>query len=177
MVRKEKLIEIKKDPIKLRKHREGSKRYKEKLKKDPIRYKHFLEMHKKHEKNRRLRNIEKERELARKRYYYMSKEKKQKIFEQNKLKRILNRKNLIKQWGNKCQKCGYSEHPEILQFDHIVPLYRGTNRIKKIVGDKMIKEVKEHPERFDLLCPNCHILKTHKEVQELLLLKKPDEQM
>lgn len=172
MVRKELWEEIKKDPKKHKRYLSYRKAYRQRLKQDPVRYKHNLEMHRKHEKNRRLRNLENERELARKRYHSMSKDKKQKVFENNKFNRIKLRKEVIESWGNRCQKCGYTEHPEILQFDHKIPLYRGTNGIKKVVGTKMLKEVREHPERFEMLCPNCHRIKTHKEITELWEKKK-----
>ncbi len=89
------------------------------------------------------------------------------LIQQRKEYRIKKRQIIIKSWGNKCQNCGYSDYPEILQFDHKIALYRRTNNIKKKVSDHMLSDVIKHPELFQLLCPNCHILKTRREITEL----------
>ena len=90
-----------------------------------------------------------------------------KLIEKARYNRIKRRLNLIEKWGNKCQKCGFSKYPEILEFDHIIPLHRKTNGIKKLVSDHMLIEVINYPERFELLCANCHRLKTIRETKEL----------
>ena len=171
MVRKEELIEIKKDPIRYRKHRERAKKYWKKLKKDPIRHKHWKEVHriehKKYYKNHKD-NINK---LAKEKYLRLTQKEKIQLIESTKERRILRRKKFIKQWGSKCQKCGYLKYPEILQFDHKIPLYRKTNNIKKVVSGHMLKEVRDYPDKFELLCPNCHTLKTRKEIVELWKIK------
>lgn len=59
-------------------------------------------------------------------------------------------------FGGVCSKCGYSRCPDALHFHH-------TDRSEKYEwnyrghGGASIKEIKAHPERFMLLCANCHI--------------------
>jgi 5-methylcytosine-specific restriction endonuclease McrA len=67
--------------------------------------------------------------------------------------------------GGKCQICGWCEHIEILEFDHIIPIFRITSgRGRKATsGSAMVTEVLINPERFQALCPNCHELKRVRE--------------
>lgn len=68
--------------------------------------------------------------------------------------KVLEAKTLF---GNKCAKCGYSKHVEILEFDHIVPI-RSKTRSRHWLdrGPAVLK----NPSRFQLLCPICHAIKT-----------------
>jgi 5-methylcytosine-specific restriction endonuclease McrA len=58
-------------------------------------------------------------------------------------------------FGNRCAFCGYDEHPEILQFDHVIPLKRCKRRfVDTAIG------VLGNPGNRQLLCPRCHAIKT-----------------
>lgn len=59
-------------------------------------------------------------------------------------------------FGNKCLSCGYKKHPETFQFDHLGQTRLGRKRGYK---DRNLWAMKE-PARFQLLCPNCHAIKT-----------------
>ena len=72
--------------------------------------------------------------------------------------RHLNRIKAISRLNGKCVSCSTRNH-QILDFDHIIPRfssgYRKTTRNEQ--------EMKRHPERFQLLCANCHWIKTFKQ--------------
>lgn len=60
--------------------------------------------------------------------------------------------------GGKCENCGYNEHPEVLDFDHIdrsQKKYRPAQVLKY-----SMKKIKEELDNCRLLCANCHRLKT-----------------
>jgi len=65
---------------------------------------------------------------------------------------------LIKQFGNKCSLCGYDKHLPSLHFHH-------TDSSEKYLwtcsGKHSIREIEIHPERFMLICANCHGEITH----------------
>lgn len=66
--------------------------------------------------------------------------------------------------GGKCYFCGYREHPEIFEFDHkkrLAKSKRGRNRshLDRVHGAML------SPDRFNMLCPNCHAIKTSMEKQ------------
>jgi hypothetical protein len=62
-------------------------------------------------------------------------------------------------FGGQCEKCGYDRCTSALHFHHL-------DRSEKYVwnpqgkGGTSVREIKAHPERFQLLCSNCHI-ETH----------------
>lgn len=68
------------------------------------------------------------------------------------------RDEMLKVFGGKCFECG-SNDKRLLNFDHINPRFKTGHR--KNTRNEM--EAKRHPERFQLLCANCHWLKTLKE--------------
>ncbi len=53
-----------------------------------------------------------------------------------------------------CVKCGWKEHPEILQFHHNQQNKEFGICNTNTVNEKLIKEIK----KCILLCPNCHFL-------------------
>lgn len=63
------------------------------------------------------------------------------------------RRKLIAQFGGGCQRCGYDRCIRALQFHHKDPsekyLWSKSGRVAPA-------EVEAHPERFILLCANCH---------------------
>jgi hypothetical protein len=65
------------------------------------------------------------------------------------------RPELVAQFGGKCQECGYNRCLAALHFHHEDSSEKdlwSPNR-----GNASVEEIKAHPERFRLLCSNCHI--------------------
>lgn len=62
----------------------------------------------------------------------------------------MDRQLATESFGGKCQRCGYSKCQRALQFHH-------TNGREGKGGRVDIREVEEFPERFEMLCANCHI--------------------
>jgi len=55
-------------------------------------------------------------------------------------------------FGGKCSACGYARCQAALHFHHVNGRLPESKR-----GSVRIQEVRAHPERFALLCANCHI--------------------
>lgn len=73
------------------------------------------------------------------------------------------KQKVIEILGGKCVKCGYKEHQAALQIDHIIPLRRKTKGMG-VGGNKNCRAVlKGHIENVQLLCANCHAIKTYEE--------------
>ena len=66
------------------------------------------------------------------------------------------RKQAIQNLGGCCSQCGDSRE-DVLQFDHIVPV--GQGREKKATHREVL-QCSDPSEVFQLLCANCHVLKT-----------------
>jgi hypothetical protein len=62
---------------------------------------------------------------------------------------MIDRTDLKTEFGGKCFRCGYDTCSYALDFHHI------DGREGKS-GSTNIQEVVEHPERFELVCANCH---------------------
>lgn len=65
------------------------------------------------------------------------------------------RASLKAAFGGQCQICGYSRCQTALQFHH-----RNGRRQDQGRGSVKVREVRLYPERFELLCANCHF-ETH----------------
>jgi len=72
----------------------------------------------------------------------------------------LERESLIKMLGGKCKVCSIKDFI-VLEFDHIKPILNAERNFSNI-----LREVKKYPEKFQLLCANCHRRKTLNELQE-----------
>lgn len=59
--------------------------------------------------------------------------------------------------NSKCAKCGWAEHPEILNFHHKDPSKKRFALSKGSVGCYSIGVVMEEVKKCELLCPNCHV--------------------
>lgn len=77
------------------------------------------------------------------------------------------RRKAIDYLGGRCAVCGEGYHV-VLEFDHINPIKWVTSGLKKINGqqntndiNRMIKNGEEPKDVFQLLCANCHKIKTH----------------
>jgi hypothetical protein len=106
-------------------------------------------------KLRYYNNIEKEK-LKSKFYYENNKEK---LFLYRKLyfkkaRQFVNRIKL--KFG--CKSCGYKQHAQALHFDHINrnEKYRGISRLNSF------KRLKEEMRKCQILCSNCHAIKTYR---------------
>ena len=71
--------------------------------------------------------------------------------------------------GGCCERCGYDEHPEILQWHHLRDKVFAISRKK--ITEKNIYKIREEIEKCLLLCPNCHA-KEHNSVIYEEVLKK-----
>lgn len=56
------------------------------------------------------------------------------------------------QFGGACGRCGYNRCQAALHFHHI----NGREGEFKKRGSVNLRELKKHPERFELVCANCH---------------------
>jgi hypothetical protein len=64
------------------------------------------------------------------------------------------RQRLVAEFGGRCERCGYNRCLSALQFHH-----RDASEKKKWSygrGHAAVLEIKGHPDRFLLLCANCH---------------------
>ena len=71
------------------------------------------------------------------------------------IKKFCNRVKLLKG----CAECGYKEHPAALHFNHIDPAKKIGNVSKMKTWDTVKKEMR----KCEVLCANCHAVKTVKE--------------
>lgn len=62
----------------------------------------------------------------------------------------MSRNALIDKFGGACQQCGYTRCRRALHFHHVVARQGKSGKVD-------LQEVASHPERFALLCANCHI--------------------
>jgi hypothetical protein len=73
------------------------------------------------------------------------------------IKRDQDKQELIEQFGSGCQKCSYHKSLRALQFHHIDSTEKR--------DWTTLAEVRAHPERFQLLCANCHF-ETHEQMDQ-----------
>lgn len=78
--------------------------------------------------------------------------------------RLARKHKAIKMLGGKCKKCGYDENINALQIDHIKPILRkqhgthaGGNLSRRIANGALPMTL------FQVLCANCHAIKTYEE--------------
>lgn len=61
---------------------------------------------------------------------------------------------LVESFGGQCERCGYNQCLRALQFHHKDPLTKAEWSGSR--GSASLDEVAAHPDRFILLCANCH---------------------
>lgn len=66
------------------------------------------------------------------------------------------RHRLRQEFGGKCCRCGYDRCQAALHFHHVDASEKYDWNVKG-KGGASIREVREHPERFQLVCACCHI--------------------
>lgn len=73
--------------------------------------------------------------------------------------RRLRKEALVREFGGKCVRCGYKEHPAALDFDHLDPTKkdRGVGYYLTFSPEKAAEEA----EKCQLLCANCRRIKTY----------------
>jgi 5-methylcytosine-specific restriction endonuclease McrA len=73
---------------------------------------------------------------------------------------ITRRETLIKKFGHRCQHCGVTVEREDSQFHHTEyhPTESAYPKTCKTMSIRLkrLAEVESHPERFKLLCVDCH---------------------
>ena len=60
-----------------------------------------------------------------------------------------------------CKDCGYSEHHAALSFDHIL----GEKKLN-VCNSKSINQAKSEIEKCEVVCFNCHSIRTFERLQE-----------
>lgn len=67
---------------------------------------------------------------------------------------IKRRLALIEQFGSACQRCGYNKSKRALHFHHI----EAADKYNWAIGGgrASVNEIEQHPERFMMVCANCH---------------------
>jgi len=90
--------------------------------------------------------------------------------QQNKLYRIKERKLALLKLGNQCVDCQIKD-PDVLQFDHIKPIRRKNNDLKRDSGDNLVRKIikadfRKVIKEIQILCANCHMKKSKKENSE-----------
>jgi hypothetical protein len=73
-------------------------------------------------------------------------------------KREARRLELVARFGGGCQECGYHRCTRALQFHHLDSSEKES--WSNGAGRASLDEIEAHPERFRLLCANCHF-ETH----------------
>ena len=74
---------------------------------------------------------------------------------------------LIQRWKRRksCQHCGYNKDPRALQLDHIDPDAKGTTHGEGVNYGWGRKRIKGELAKCQVLCANCHSIKTSEEGQ------------
>ncbi len=70
---------------------------------------------------------------------------------------------LVTQWGGVCRRCGYNKCHRALQFHHKDSSEK--DAWSRGRGHTSLDEVREYPERFELVCANCHF-EIHDEIDK-----------
>jgi hypothetical protein len=80
------------------------------------------------------------------------------------MKRYFNkrRQKVLLILGNKCCKCGFSDW-RALQVDHI----NGCGSKNRLNRHRSMKDVVDHPEKYQLLCANCNWIKKYESPNEV----------
>jgi 5-methylcytosine-specific restriction endonuclease McrA len=71
----------------------------------------------------------------------------------------VNKAHFIREMGGRCVRCGFNEHPWGLEFDHVDPTTKMANP-GRILSWKSQYAIKRELDKCQLICSNCHKLKT-----------------
>ena len=76
-----------------------------------------------------------------------------KIKNEQKKERIFEKKSiLVKEFGGRCNQCGYDNYISLLHFHHMDP----TKKEFTIAHDKPLEEMRKEAKKCILLCSRCH---------------------
>lgn len=100
----------------------------------------------------RIRNASPESKAARAAYYQLIKPLRRRQWTEQ----VAAARKLL---GNRCAACSYTDYPEILELDHVDSLHPKSIGRSRHWTDRAPAALR-HPHRFQLLCPNCHAIKT-----------------
>lgn len=75
-------------------------------------------------------------------------------------RRAKNRAAILEYLGGKCVECGYNAHPSALEIDHIDPSTKTMNLTGKMPLKVIPAAVWKELEGCQLLCCNCHRVKS-----------------
>jgi|SRR5882672_4781010 len=70
--------------------------------------------------------------------------------------------------GKTCVRCGWNEHPEILQFHHKNPEEKEFDFSKGSIGNFSLKRIQKEVDKCELLCPNCHMWHHYQESKRII---------
>ena len=101
------------------------------------------------------------RAIQRAGYYQANKDR---LIQENKLRMWIRRMDIICHLGGKCVKCGYFEHLDALEVDHVTPGQKALTSPRLISKPWAI--VVEELDKCQLLCANCHAIKSNTERRE-----------
>lgn len=77
----------------------------------------------------------------------------------------------LRQYDMRCSRCNWDEHPQLLQFDHIVPAWKTNKTPRRYNRAARVRAALQDPLGFQLLCPICHNLKTTQDLKEMLVFR------
>jgi len=110
---------------------------------------------------------EKQREAIRK-HYYANRE--------YYIQKAHNKRKAVRQWvyelknSTPCTDCGIQYPSYVTDFDHIGTNGNKTNTISRIINNGSFKQVQEEIKKCELVCANCHRIRTHNRTQQLGIL-------
>jgi hypothetical protein len=96
---------------------------------------------------------------ARRKHYHANKEQ---YFARNKKKKLEMREWLDEIKSKPCMDCGISYPPYVMDFDHRDPELK-VSEITRVVRKGSWKQLQDEVDKCDLVCSNCHRLRTHKQ--------------
>jgi len=64
-----------------------------------------------------------------------------------------------------CTHCGYNEHPAALDFDHLDPTTKNYTLARMANRGFSLKKIDEEIAKCQVLCANCHRIKTYELLQ------------
>lgn len=79
-------------------------------------------------------------------------------------------------FGGRCEHCGFVGNKYVYQIDHIVPLLRNKKERTYHDGSRMWKNLatgKVSREGLQLLCANCHAIKTQEDSKLFKFIGRP----
>lgn len=76
---------------------------------------------------------------------------------------IIGKKEIEKLKSNPCVDCGNSYPYYVMEFDHVPERGKKINNISCFIGNRSInsKTVQDELAKCDLVCANCHSIRTH----------------